>query len=291
MRVVIFGGTGMLGKALVRQWTADEIAALGSAQADIRDFQQVQSVIQRARPDWIVLAAAYTDVDGCEINPTLASNINTHGAVNVAKAAAQIGAKLLFVSTDYVFDGKKTSPYETADPRKPINEYGRSKAEAEEKISNVLPDCCIVRTSWLFGPGGKCFPDTILKAASTRKELEVVNDQRGCPTYTVDLAAAIMQLCRAGAKGIVHCTNAGDCTWYDFAREIIRQAGLSTTVKPTTSDKYVRPAERPNYSILSSASLAAHGIQMRRWQDSLPDYLAERTKSQDEPVSSVSNRA
>jgi dTDP-4-dehydrorhamnose reductase len=291
MRVAIFGATGMLGKALLRQWRDDEIVPLGSAQADIRNPDQVQRAIEQAKPDWIVLAAAYTDVDGCEINPTLASAVNTHGAMNVAKAAALAGSKLVFISTDYVFDGKNTSPYETNDARNPINEYGRSKADAEEKVAEILPDCCIVRTSWLFGPGGKCFPDTILKVAATRKEIEVVNDQRGCPTYTFDLADAIVRLCRSDAKDIVHCTNAGACTWFDFAQEIIRQRGLATAVKPTTSDKYVRPAERPKYSVLSAASLRGYSIEMRSWQATLADYLSERARSHAELGSSLSNRA
>src|SRR5579864_9097900 len=291
MRVAIFGATGMLGKALLHQWTGDDITGIGSAQADIRNPDQVRTAIEHSKPDWIVLAAAYADVDGCEINPTLASAVNTHGAVNVAKAAARAGSKLLFVSTDYVFDGKKDSPYETTDARTPINAYGRSKADAEEKLAQILPDCCIVRTSWLFGPGGKCFPDTILKIAANRKEIEVVNDQRGSPTYTMDLADAIIRLCRSSAKGIVHATNSGNCTWFDFAKEILRQAGVSTTVKPTTSDKYVRPAERPKYSVLSPASLSGHGIEMRPWQQTLPDYLAERNRANIELAPSLSNRA
>ncbi len=220
MRILIFGATGMLGKALMRRWTADtsdKVTGLGSVQADIRDSTQVESAVQESNPDWIVLAAAYTDVDGCELNPSLASAVNTLGAVNVAQAAAKAGARLLFVSTDYVFDGTKSTPYEVDDARNPINAYGKSKAEAEEKILTILPDTCIVRTSWLFGPGGKCFPDTILKLAATRPEVEVVNDQRGCPTYTADLADAIVSLCKSGARGIIHCINRGECSWYDFA--------------------------------------------------------------------------
>src|SRR5262249_488219 len=155
-----------------------------------------ENVIRKTKPDWIVLAAAYTDVDGCEINPQLASAVNTFGPTNVAKAVAAVGARLLFVSTDYVFDGRSTSPYEAEHPRNPINVYSETKAEAEEKLARILPECCIVRTSWLFGVGGKCFPDTILKVAATRPQLEVVNDQRGCPTYTDDLAGAIIRLCR-----------------------------------------------------------------------------------------------
>jgi dTDP-4-dehydrorhamnose reductase len=276
MRVLIFGATGMLGKALMRQRHDDAVTGLGSADADLRSVDQVESAIEENKPDCIVLAAAYTDVDGCEINPTLAFAVNCHGAVNVAKAAAKRDTKLVFVSTDYVFDGKNAVPFEVGDQRNPINAYGRSKAEAEEKIAELLPGACIVRTSWLFGPGGKCFPDTILKLADSRPEIKVVNDQRGSPTYTLDLAEAIVKLCRADTSGIVHCTNRGDCTWYDFASEVIRQAGKSTRVRPTTSEEFVRAAERPKYSVLSPASLNAYGIEMRPWQKTVPDYLAER---------------
>jgi dTDP-4-dehydrorhamnose reductase len=279
MRILIFGATGMLGKALMSRWTDDDVTGLGSAQADIRELTQVEKAIQESRPDWIVLAAAYTDVDGCELNPSLASAVNTQGAVNVAKAAANVGARLLFVSTDYVFDGKKGTPYEAGDARNPINVYGRSKAEAEEKIIGILPDCCIVRTSWLFGPGGKCFPDTILKLTATRPEIDVVNDQRGCPTYTLDLAQAIVTLCKSEARGILHCTNRGECSWFDFASKIVRLADAHVLVRPTTSEKFVRPAERPKNSVLSSATLTEHGIEMRPWQETLPDYLRERTQA------------
>jgi dTDP-4-dehydrorhamnose reductase len=276
MRVLIFGATGMLGQALVRQWNDDEIIPLGSVQADLRNPEQVNQAIESAKPDWIVLAAAYTDVDGCEINPTLASSVNTRGAVNVAKAAAEYGSKLLFISSDYVFDGKKTSPYDTTDSRNPINSYGRSKAEAEKALQQILPDSCIVRTSWLFGRGGKCFPDTILKLAETRPEIQVVNDQRGCPTHTADLANAIVKLCRSDAGGIVHCTNAGDCTWFDFAVELMRQSGKNVRIRPTTSNEFVRPAERPKYSVLSSESLKIYGIALSPWQEAVSAYLADR---------------
>ena len=279
MRVTIVGGTGLLGKALTREWTGDEVVSLGSRDVDIRSGEQVDETLQRYRPEWIVLAAAYTDVDGCEANRDLALDVNFLGAVRVARAAAAAGTKLLFLSTDYVFDGQKTTPYEIDDPLAPQSVYGESKARAEVGIREVLPECCIVRTSWVFGVGGKCFPDTILKLASTRKELDVVGDQQGCPTYTVDLARAIVELCRKEAVGTVHVTNGGECTWFDYAAEIVRQAGLSAVVKPTTSDKFVRPAKRPAYSVLSSASLTNYGISMPMWQNGLQRYLQERQTS------------
>src|SRR6266496_295250 len=276
MRALVFGATGLLGKSLMAAWKDDQVIGLGSKDADIRNPSRVRETVERAHPDWIILAAAYTDVDGCESNRELAFAVNCRGAANVATAAKEYGAKLLFLSTDYVFDGTKRVPYETDDIRAPRSVYGASKAEAEVQILGIVPSACIVRTSWVFGVGGKCFPDTILKLASTRSELDVVDDQRGGPTYTVDLGRAIIQLCRKNAQGIVHVTNQGDCTWFDFARQIVAEVGLSTKVNPTSSDKFVRPAERPKYSVLSSRSLDQYQVTMPSWQDALQRYLAER---------------
>jgi len=276
MKVFIIGATGLLGKALTREWNEDEVVGLGSHDLDIRDVAQVREAVGRLRPDWIVLAAAYTDVDGCESQPELAYSVNRDGAVNVAEVARLIGARLIFLSTDYVFDGKKTLPYEVDDERNPQSVYGRSKADAEVRLLAVAPDCCIARTSWLFGTGGRCFPNTILKLAADRPTLEVVNDQRGCPTYTMDLARAVIQLCRKGASGIIHVTNSGDCSWFEFAKEIIQDSGLSTEVKPVSSRQMPRPAPRPAYSVLSATSLLERGIEMPEWKDALRRYLQER---------------
>ncbi|HEX4487684.1 MAG TPA: dTDP-4-dehydrorhamnose reductase [Terriglobales bacterium] len=277
MRVLIFGATGLLGKALMKSWTDDEVRGLGSKDADIRVEAQARAAVEQFRPDWIVLSAAYTDVDGCETNQELAFDVNARGAANVARAAKDSSSRLLLVSTDYVFDGSKTSPYGSNDPRSPRSIYGKSKAQGEEDLQRVLPDACITRTSWLYGVGGKCFPDTILKLAAGRPQLDVVNDQRGSPTNTNDLADGIIQLCRKDARGIVHVTNSGNCTWFDFAREIVAGAGLSTEVRPTTTDKFPRPAERPKYSVLSPVSLEAYGIRMPEWRDGLRRYLHERS--------------
>jgi len=276
MKVLIIGATGLLGKALIREWTGDELIGLGSKDVDIRDEKRIHEVVQEIRPDWIVLAAAYTDVDGCESHQDLAFAVNRDGAINVAKAAKSANAELLFISSDYVFDGRKTHPYETTDERNPQSVYGRTKSEAEIGLLNVLPDVCIARTSWLFGAGGKCFPDTMLKLAASRPALDVVSDQRGCPTYSVDLARAIVQLCRKGASGIVHVNNSGDCSWFEFAREIMKQAGVVIEVRPTTTGQIARPAPRPAYSVLSATSLHRYGIEMPAWQDALQRYLKER---------------
>jgi dTDP-4-dehydrorhamnose reductase len=260
----------------MRQWDRDTITGLGSKDVDIRDANQVGNVIRRYRPDWVVLAAAITDVDGCETNPELAFQTNCTGAVNTAEAVRETGSRLLFVSTDYVFDGTKASPYEVQDARNPASVYGRSKAEAEARILQVLPDSCIVRTSWLFGVGGKCFPNTMLKLAASRQELAVVNDQRGCPTYARDLARAIRQLCHLDAKGLVHATNWGECTWFEFATEILRLSGSTTVLRAVSTSEFPRPARRPAYSVLSKASLTKFGITMPTWQEALRDYMDER---------------
>jgi dTDP-4-dehydrorhamnose reductase len=279
MRVTVFGASGLLGQALVEELKNEQLTALSSKDADLRDRARIEAVIRDSRPDWIILSAAYTDVDGCESNRELAFAVNCEGAVNVAQAARQAGSRLIFLSTDYVFDGQGTSPYSVDHPRHPINVYGESKARAEERLLEILSDVCIARTSWLFGHGGKCFPETILKLATSRPELAVVNDQRGSPTYTVDLAAALAQLCRKSARGIVHVTNAGDCTWYEFAKEILRVAGSKTTVKPVTTAEFPRPALRPAYSVLSPASREAYGIRMPEWQDAVRRYLGMIQKS------------
>ena len=168
MKVTIFGASGLLGQDLMQVWTGDEITGLGSRDADIREYDQVARAVEKTRPDWIVLSAAYTDVDGCESHQDLAFAVNATGAANVARAAKESGARLLHVSTDYVFDGASATPYEADHPRAPRSVYGRSKAEGEERILEILAEACIARTSWLFGRGGKCFPDTILKLAATR---------------------------------------------------------------------------------------------------------------------------
>lgn len=272
---MILGASGLLGKALMREWREDSVVGLSSRDVDIRDSDKVRGIVQSIRPDWIVLAAAFTNVDACESEPDLTTAVNRDGAVNVAEAAKRSGAKLLFLSSDYVFDGTKTSPYEIGDSRNPQSVYGRSKAEAEIQLLKVLPQCCIARTSWLFGAGGKCFPDTILKLAASRPALDVVNDQRGCPTYSVDLARAIINLCRKDATGIMHVTNGGECSWFEFAHEIVKTAGLSTEVRPVSSQHMARPAPRPTYSVLSSKSLQPYGVTVPNWQDALQRYWQE----------------
>jgi dTDP-4-dehydrorhamnose reductase len=278
MRILVLGARGMLGTDLLKEWQSDDLIPADSAEADIRNFAEVQKLVSGVRPDWIVLSAAYTDVDGCERDPELAFAVNGTGVENVARAAQAIAARIFLVSTDYVFAGVSSRPYENDDPIAPLNVYGASKAAGEAALRNSTAAWCIGRTSWLFGVNGPSFPQRILQAAETRPELSVVNDQVGSPTYTRDLACAIRDLVRKDARGITHITNEGICSWFDFAREILLQSGRqSVPVLPITTDQSGRPARRPNYSVLSPASLHAYGLRLRPWQEALRAFLEERS--------------
>jgi dTDP-4-dehydrorhamnose reductase len=277
MRVLVLGARGLLGTDLLDEWRTDELIAAGSAEADLRDAAQVDSLLERVRPDWVIVCAAYTDVDGCERNRELAFAVNATAVRNVARSAQKIAARVFLTSTDYVFDGNGSRPYETTDPIRPINVYGASKAAGEAVLRETHSEWCIGRTSWLFGAHGQSFPEKILRAAETRPELFVVDDQVGSPTYARDLARAIRELVKKDARGMVHITNEGVCSWYDFARQILAQSGRqSVLVHPISTDQAARPARRPNYSVLSPASLHAYGIRMRPWTEALEAYLEER---------------
>jgi len=280
VRVLVIGATGLLGKVLLEEWDGDSLTGVGSRDVDIRNPSQLSTLFGRCTPEWTVLAAAYTDVDGCEKDSKRAQEVNFTGAMNVARAARDARAKLLFVSTDYVFDGSKKMLYEPEDPVNPLNVYGRSKADAEKGIREILPACCIVRTSWLFGAVGRCFPNTILELSRKQTALRVVADQVGHPTYNRDLARTIIKLARKDAHGIVHASNEGDCSWCDFAREILRAGALANvTVEAVRTEDVPRPAPRPKYSALSNASLGRFGILMRPWRETLADYFADRLRT------------
>jgi len=275
MRILIVGANGLLGSDLVQECSADEVFAATSRDADIRDISPVRSLVARAQPEWIVLAAAYTDVDGSEQNPELAFAVNRDGAKNVAIAAKECGAKLCYLSTDYLFDGTSHRPYEPDDPVHPLNVYGAAKAAGELAVRKEAGHWVIARSSWLFGASRTCFSEKILAAADSQRELKVVNDQVGSPTYTRDLAMAIRKLIQADATGILNITNSGSCSWFEFAREILRRAGRKTPIFPITTAESARPARRPPYSVLSPAALSARGIALRSWQEALDAYLIE----------------
>ncbi len=284
MRVLVIGATGLLGGALLEGWDVDQVIGAGSRDADVRNPGELQRLFERHRPEWTVLAAAYSDVDGCERDPERAHQVNCVGALNVARAAKEARSKLLFISTDYVFDGTKAAPYEPDDPVNPLNVYGHSKEQAEQGIQDLLPHCCIVRTSWLFGTKGRCFPNTILERARNHNKLAVVDDQIGTPTFTRDLAREIVVLVRAGAEGTIHASNSGECSWYEFAREIVTTAGLTdVVVEPIRTEDLPRPARRPSYSALSGASMDRFGDRLRPWPDAVAAYIAERDEEHSSP--------
>lgn len=275
MRILIIGSNGLLGSDLLEHWAGDTLIPANSRDADVRDLEQVRRLVSSHRPDWIILTAGYTDVDGSERNPGPAFAVNRDGTRNVSIAAREFGAKLCYLSTDYVFDGSSTRPYEPGDPVHPLNVYGASKAAGEQAVQTEGGNWLIVRTSWLFGASKPCFPEKVLEAADSQPELRVVTDQIGSPTYTRDLAGAIRELVLADVRGIVNITNSGTCSWYEFAKEILQRAGRSTLIAPITSAEAGRLARRPTYSALSSKVSTSYGIFLRSWQEALKAYLAD----------------
>ena len=248
-----------------------QLVALRHAQLAIEDAQAVERAVARERPDWIVNCAGYTQVDRAEAEPDTAQLVNAVGPANLARAARDTGARLLHISSDYVFDGRARRPYREDDPVGPLSVYGRSKLAGEEAVRDMLPQAhLIVRTQWLFGEGGPNFVATILRLARERPELQVVNDQHGRPTYAPDLAAALWKLIACDARGMVHCANEGAATWFDVAKAAIESAGLHTTVAPCTMAEMPRPARRPAFSVLDCTRYEGLvGSPLRPWQAAL----------------------
>ncbi|MFH1678337.1 MAG: dTDP-4-dehydrorhamnose reductase, partial [Candidatus Omnitrophota bacterium] len=280
-KVLITGAKGMFGSALVGVLSCDfAVKAIDIDDCDITDKARITKAIIDYKPYFVIHTAAYTDVDGSEQNPDRAFAVNAAGTENVARAADEIGAVLFYISTDYVFDGKNDKPYTETDTPNPINAYGRSKLEGERIIQSLLEKYFILRSSWLFGPGGKNFVSAILHKSGENKSLEVVNDQVGSPTYTLDLAKAIKSLLTTFYSllstnyGIYHITNRGSCSWYDFAREIVSIKRLNTRILPIDSVRGKRPANRPKMSILDNSKWTAAFKQgMRPWQEALTQFL------------------
>ena len=276
MRFAITGAAGMLGQDLLAAARAAGHEAVGFSRAelDVGDEAAVKDAIGTARPDVVVNCAAWTDVDGAENDEDAATTVNGAGAGAVARAAAQGGAWTIQVSTDYVFDGTKREPYLESDPVGPLSAYGRSKLAGERAVARVAPDRhTTVRSSWLFGPGGPCFPATILRLASERDELQVVDDQVGCPTFTGHLAAALVGLAARPPLGVVHLAGSGRCSWYELAREIVTAAGLGTEVRPCSTAEMPRPARRPAYSVLGTER-GLEAPPLPGWRRGLAEYMA-----------------
>ncbi len=261
MRILVTGGAGMLGTDLAAR--GHEVLAPGRSELDITDPGAVDPAL--AGVDVVINCAAWTDVDGAEQSREQALAVNGDGAGNVARAAARAGAWTIQVSSDYVFDGAKRSPYVESDPVGPLSAYGRSKLAGEEAVAAAAPGShTIVRSSWLFGAGGPCFPRTIMRLADERDELTVVDDQVGCPTFTGHLAEALLELAAEPVHGVLHIAAAGECSWFEFAQAIVASTGATCEVKPGSTAELGRPAPRPAYSVLRS----------ERDAPSLPDWRA-----------------
>ncbi|HEY6872512.1 MAG TPA: dTDP-4-dehydrorhamnose reductase [Geobacteraceae bacterium] len=273
--ILVVGAKGMLGRDLMEVLTG-EVRGVDIEEIDITSLESTRRVLLTLKPAVVVNAAAYTDVDGCETNRELAMQVNGEGVAHLALAVMEIGAKLVHVSTDYVFDGAKDSPWLEDDPTNPLSVYGESKL-AGELNARIVPDHLIVRTQWLYGLHGKNFVETMLRLAGERSELAVVDDQTGSPTWTVDLARAIKALIDTGCRGTFHAANTGFCSWNGFARAIFEEAGLAVTVKPMTTQELGRPATRPLYSVLDCGKLATDtGFQPEPWREALRKYLQLR---------------
>jgi dTDP-4-dehydrorhamnose reductase len=276
VHILVTGATGMLGTDVVDCLSAHSVSALSRAELDIENADAVLSAV--AGHDVVINTAAYTQVDDAESHEDVAFGVNASGAQNLAVAAREVGARLIHLSTDYVFNGSATSPYAEATRRDPISAYGRTKAMGEELVLAAHADgTAIVRTAWLYGEHGPNFVDTILRLSNERDTLQVVDDQRGQPTWSRDLANRIADLVNAGVpSGVFHGTNAGETTWFGLARRVFELSGLDPDrIQPTDSSSFVRTAPRPHYSVLSHDSWATIGMKpMRAWDDALFEYLS-----------------
>ena len=277
MRVLVTGAAGMLAQALVPALEAagHDVLCPVEAEFDVT-FPPAALVptLAACTADWVIHLAALTHVDDCESQPEKAFEVNAKGSRNVALAAREAGAGVLMISTDYVFDGRGTRPYREDDPAAPVSVYGRSKWEGEEGVRAAAPRHLIVRTAWLYGKGGPNFVDSILGRARAGEALRVVDDQRGTPTWTDDLAQGLVRLLASGRTGTFHCTNSGDCTWYDVAAHVLARAGQRVALERTDSASLGRPAPRPAYSVLDLSRFeSATGWRMPPWQDAVDRYL------------------
>ncbi|MCM3571046.1 dTDP-4-dehydrorhamnose reductase [Neobacillus mesonae] len=275
MKILVTGANGQLGKEVIKQFSSSyDMIGYGKEELDITNLNQVISLMQKERPDLIIHTAAYTAVDECEINKLKAMEVNALGAANVAKAASAIEAKMFYISSDYVFSGKKQKPYMEDDSPDPISMYGLSKYTGELLVQHILPSSTIIRTSWLYGHNGRNFVNTMLQFAKSHTQVKVVNDQVGSPTYTADLVK-IMTFLLDKPHGIYHVTNLGECSWYQFAKRIYELAGSDPElVKACSTEDFGSLAKRPSFSCLAHEEIKAHNIPLPPdWETALKAFI------------------
>ncbi|WLF70047.1 dTDP-4-dehydrorhamnose reductase [Clostridium septicum] len=293
MKILLVGAKGQLGQQIIKiikekkselgslpkDIINAELVCMDIDDLDITNIDQVKSILNKEKPNIIINSAAFTNVDGCESNYDLAFKVNALGGRNLAIVSEEIGAKLVHISTDYVFDGKGSSPLKECDITVPISAYGKTKLLGENYVKDFCSRYFIVRTAWLYGYFGKNFVYTIMNAGRERGKLTVVNDQRGNPTNAEDLVYHVLKLAVTEEYGIYHCTGDGECTWYDFASKIIEYSGIDCEVLPVTSDEYKTPAKRPEYSSLDNMMLRnTIGDEMREWEEALKCFMNNKDK-------------
>lgn len=277
MRVLVTGVKGQLGYDVMNELAKRGHEGIGVdiQEMDITDAASVERVITEAAPDAVIHCAAYTAVDAAEDNVDLCRRVNAGGTENIARVCKALNCKMMYISTDYVFNGQGTRPWEPDDKREPLNVYGQTKYEGELAVE-ALEKFFIVRIAWVFGVNGKNFIKTMLNLGKTRDHLTVVADQIGSPTYTYDLARLLVDMIETDKYGRYHATNEGLCSWYEFACEIFKQAGMNVTVSPVTSDQYPAKAKRPMNSRMDKSKLDEMGFErLPSWQDALGRYLKE----------------
>jgi dTDP-4-dehydrorhamnose reductase len=272
MRTLITGAQGQLGQALQQVLSGEDLILKDLPEFDLTHSDS-ESQIVAARPAVILHVGAYTNVDGAEREPERAMAVNAQGTTFVARAAATLNARLIYVSTDYVFDGTKSTPYREEDVPHPINVYGQSKREGEIAALMGCPNTLVVRTAWLYGQAGNNFVKAIMRLTVEKPFLEVVGDQRGCPTNADDLALALKDFVACDLRGILHVTNTGDCTWHEFAEAIVSLMGLSTPVRPITTAQAGRLARRPSYSVLAQERLCTVRDPLPHWREALARFV------------------
>ncbi|PKL66226.1 MAG: dTDP-4-dehydrorhamnose reductase [Methanobacteriales archaeon HGW-Methanobacteriales-1] len=275
MKVLIIGSEGMLGHDLVEILSKEnEISTTTIDTLDITDIEKTIETVKNINPDVVVHAAAFTDVNESETKKDLAYKVNGIGTRNVAVACKESNSALVYICTDYVFDGEKGISYQEYDQTNPLSIYGKTKLQGETYIRDILSKFYIVRTSWLYGYHGPNFVTTMFKLAETMDTISVVNDQIGSPTYTLDLAIAISKLIKKPTYGIYHITNSGECSWYEYAKEIFEMAGITIEVKPVSTEEYPQPAPRPKYSVLENYNWKMEGFpEIRNYKDALQEYM------------------